>query len=328
MSDMTPATMRVVEYDRHGGPEVLTVRTAPVPRPGPGEVLVRVAAASASRGEDLVRTGALNPLRGRTLPARVGTDLAGTVAAVTEGVGFRVGQRVWGLMPHSAFGAMAGFVAVPGDQLARIPDGLDLVDAAAAPAVGTTAAHALRDLAKLTTGERLLVRGASGGVGSVAVQLGHAWGAHVTALAGAANLRWVRDLGADVVLDHRRTAPDDLRDLAPFDVVLDLVGTELDTLYDLLSPGGRLVPLGVDPADPLGSLRDNAATAEHHPGRAFPFSNDARTGELTALATLVETGALRVLVHERFTLDDVAEAYRRVEAGGVRGKIVVMVDPH
>ncbi|WP_238589082.1 zinc-binding dehydrogenase [Pseudonocardia sp. HH130629-09] len=136
----------------------------------------------------------------------------------------------------------------------------------------------------------------------------------------------MQGLGADVVLDYRATDVGDLRALPPFDVVVDLVGTEPAALYDLLGPGGRLVPLGVDAADPLGGLRATADLAERHPGRVLPFSNDARSDELGAFAELVEKGVVRVPVQARFALDDVAAAYRRVEAGGIRGKVVVVVD--
>jgi NADPH:quinone reductase-like Zn-dependent oxidoreductase len=149
------------------------------------------------------------------------------------------------------FGSAAEFVAVPPHRLALAPNGLDAVQAAALPAVGTTAITALRDKAGLAAGDRLLVRGASGGVGSAVVQLGRAYGAHVTALAGAGNLDFVRGLGADEAFDYATTKA---ADLGGFDVVLDTVGTELRAYRRLLAPGGRMVVITFDADNPVASL--------------------------------------------------------------------------
>lgn len=200
--------MRAARYDRYGPPDVLHEAMVEKPTAGPGDVLVRVHGASiGSGGEVMVRAGKFALITGRRFPQGLGVDFAGEVVSVGSAVtGTAPGDRVWGLLPHRAFGAIAEFVAVPAARVAPAPRGLDLVEAAALPAVGTTVIRALKVEAALRTGERLLVRGASGGVGSVAVQLGKALGAHVTGLAGARNLDWVRGLGADEVADYARTA--------------------------------------------------------------------------------------------------------------------------
>lgn len=178
-------------------------------------------------------------------PRGTGGDFAGRVTAVGSGVhAWHAGDAVWGLMPHFAFGAIADYVTVPEQRLARAPKNLGLLEAAALPVSGTTAMTALTDKAHLAHGERLLVRGATGGVGSIAVQLGKALGAHVTALAGARNLDWVKELGADAALDYRTTRPEDL---GRFDVIVDVVGTDLGAYRARLTRRGRMIALAFDP---------------------------------------------------------------------------------
>ncbi|MEV6871606.1 zinc-binding dehydrogenase [Amycolatopsis sp. NPDC051128] len=166
--------------------------------------------------------------------------------------------------------------------------------------------------------------GGSGGVGSIAVQLGHAWGAHVTALAGAASLEWVRRLGADEALDHRRHDLSELRRSEGFDVVLDLVGTQLSAVRSLLRRRGRLVPLAMDPARPVRSMLGIQARGQFDK-QVLPFSNDPQPGELDEVVKLVEAGTIRPLVDERFRLDRVVDAYRRIVNGGVHGKLVLVM---
>ncbi|MGW2223292.1 alcohol dehydrogenase catalytic domain-containing protein, partial [Nonomuraea sp. NPDC001684] len=149
--------MRAVQYTRFGPPEVLRVDDVPAPRPGPGEVLVEVRAASVDAGELAFRAGRLRGIARARFPRGLGGDFTGRVAALGPGVpAWSVGEEVWGLMPHFAFGAIADYVAVPEQRLARAPENLSLLDAAALPSSGTTALTALTDKAGLTSGERLL----------------------------------------------------------------------------------------------------------------------------------------------------------------------------
>lgn len=196
--------MRAALYDRYGPPEVLYEGRVPVPVRKPGEVLVRVHAASVNGGELHGRAGKVRLVTGRRFPQRTGLDLVGEVAEVDPTVtGLRAGDRVWGLLGRT-FGSAAEYVSVRPRQIAYAPGNVTPTEAVSLLAGGTTSLTALRDKAGLRAGERLLVRGASGGVGSVAVQLGKALGAHVTGLASAKNLDFVRDLGADEALDTER----------------------------------------------------------------------------------------------------------------------------
>ncbi|UCM86871.1 NAD(P)-dependent alcohol dehydrogenase [Streptomyces marincola] len=313
--------MRAVQYDRFGPPEVLRVDEVPVPRPGRGEVLVEVRAASVDAGEIAFRSGRLRRVSRAGFPRRTGGDFTGRVSAVGPGVRtWRAGDAVWGLMPHFAFGSMADYVSVPQERLARAPENLSLLEAAALPVSGTTALTALTDKARLASGERLLVRGATGGVGSIAVQLGKAIGAHVTALASAGNLAWVTALGADEARDYRTTRPEDLE---RFDVILDVVGTDLRAYRARLTRRGRMVALAFDPDRLLTSILASGARAAVAPRRFKLFSNNPSADRIAELTRLAEAGSVRPVVDSVFPATGVAEAHRRLEAGGVRGKYLI-----
>ncbi|GGS67859.1 NAD(P)-dependent alcohol dehydrogenase [Streptomyces griseoviridis] len=320
---MNDRMMKAVLYDRYGGPEVLYTARVPRPEPAPGEVLVKVSAFSVNGGELAVRSGRLRLLSGRSFPQRVGLDFTGEVAVPgAGGTRFTAGDRVWGVLGRtSGFGSAAEYVAVPAERVGRLPEGLDPVAAAALP-VATTAVTALRDKAGLRPGERLLVRGAAGGVGNAAVQLGRAYGAEVTALARAANLDFVRGLGAHEAVDHRAVRP---AELGRFDVVLDTAGTDLRAFRRLLRPGGRMVTIAFDLRRPVTSLGYLAASAVHGPGRVRFFSGDPTRTHLDDLARQVAEGRLRPAVDTVFPLEETAAAHRALEAGGVRGKYVVRV---
>ncbi|MFH8756329.1 NAD(P)-dependent alcohol dehydrogenase [Streptomyces atroolivaceus] len=313
--------MRAALYDRYGPPEVLYVGKVPVPALQQGQVLVRVHAASVNGGELHGRAGRVRLVTGRTFPQRTGLDFAGEVAEVDPAItGLRPGDRVWGVLPRT-FGSAAEYVAVRPRNLSYAPENIGLVEAASLP-VGTTAITALRAKARLKAGERLLVRGAAGGVGSIAVQLGKALGAHVTALAGSKNLGFVRDLGADEAHSYATTGPSDL---GRFDVIMDTVGTEHRAFRRLLAPGGRMVSIAFDLDHMAASLGYLLASTVHGPGRVRFFSGNPQHDLLAELAGHVESGAVRPVVDTVHPLSGIADAHRALEAGGVRGKHVIQV---
>jgi NADPH:quinone reductase-like Zn-dependent oxidoreductase len=276
-------------------------------------------------GELHVRAGKIRLLTGtidRGFPKPMGIDFTGEVAATGPDVStYSPGDRVWGLLPRR-FGAAAEFVAVDARQLAPAPATVDLVQAAALPAAGTTAITALRDKAHLQPGERLLVRGASGGVGSVAVQLGRVYGAHVTALANPKHHEALQDLGAHEVLDYRTTTP---ADLPRFDVVLDTVGTEFPAYRDRLTRSGRMVAISFDTDHPVTSLAYLLGSSVFIRRKIHFFSGNPKSALLAELSRLTDNGAIRPVVDTVYPLSKIAEAHQALETRSVRGKLVIQI---
>ncbi|HEU5171446.1 MAG TPA: NAD(P)-dependent alcohol dehydrogenase, partial [Gemmatimonadales bacterium] len=318
-------TMRAVQYDRYGGPEVLEVRTVPVPSPKRGEVLVRVHASGLNPKDAMVRSGGLQPLSGRTFPRGTGFDFAGEVAEPGEGVtDLARGQRVWGFLDGFMGGAAAEYVAAPREWLAPMPDRLDWVEGGAMPLVGSTALQALRDVARIGPGERLLIRGASGGVGSAAIQIGKAFGVHVTAIASGAGVEHCRALGADEVVDYRQTDPTSLRE--KFDVFLDCVGgSPIRAWWRLLARGGRWV--AVPPSVPVYALAPVSRVVTPFLGwRRFGFVVvKPRRADLEEIGRLVERALLRMPVTATYRLEEIRAAHAVVGERHGMGKRVVVV---
>ncbi|MBV1942165.1 NADP-dependent oxidoreductase [Streptomyces sp. BV286] len=314
--------MKAVQITGFGRADVLRVNDVERPAPGAGEVLVSVEASSVNGHDVIVRSGELKMVSGRRFPIGVGLDFAGVVAGTGAGVeGYRVGDRVWGMVHprrrHSVAGA-AEYVVVSTERVAHAPADLSSVEAAALVVAGSTALIALRDSVHLADGERVLVRGAAGGVGTAAVQLAHAMGGHVTALARDRHAELLTDLGADEVLDYRSTVSEQI---GPFDVIVDTVGTELHCYRSRLGKGGRMVTVGLSPS----ALAAIAASSVHGTRRIRTFSANPETPLLRDLAGHVTSGALRPVIDSVYPLADIAAAHQAFECGGVVGKHVVTV---
>lgn len=317
-------TMQAVEYDAYGPPEVVHLATVPRPEPQPGEALVRVTASSVNPIDNTVRAGKLRIRTGTVFPKRVGIDFAGVIEQVPDGTPeLSVGDRVFGVMPLTVErgvgqGSAAAYVTLPADKLARSPKTLDEVGTAAISSVGAVALITLIEKAALRPGERLLVRGAAGGVGSMLVQVGVMLGAHVTALASAKDLDAVRALGAAEVFDYRSTRPADLR---PFDVIVDMVGTQLGRWRRRQTPRGRMFDLGVAGLGTLVSIALSRVFGAH---RVQFFSAQPTGATMRELARHVDDGAIRPVVHSTYPLSDIAAAQRSLESGGGSGKRVLV----
>ncbi|MEE1804288.1 NADP-dependent oxidoreductase [Streptomyces sp. NPDC101062] len=314
--------MKAAQITSYGTADVLRVNDVDRPAPGPGEVLVSVEASSVNGHDVIVRAGGLKMVSGRRFPIGVGLDFAGTVVATGADVaGHRAGGRVWGMVHprqrHITAGA-AEYVVVAADRIAHAPEGVSPVEAASLVVAGSTALIALRDSVHLASGERVLVRGAAGGVGTAAVQLAHALGCHVTALARDRHAPVLTGLGADEVLDHRSTTSDRI---GPFDVIVDTVGSELNCYRSRLAQGGRMVTVALS-APALAAI---AASSVYGPRRIRTFSANPDTAVLRDVAGQVRSGALRPVVDGVYPLADIAAAHEAFERGGVVGKQVLAV---
>jgi NADPH:quinone reductase-like Zn-dependent oxidoreductase/uncharacterized protein YbjT (DUF2867 family) len=299
------ATMRAARVHAYGGPEVIRYEQAPVPTPGPGELLIHVAATSFNPSETALRSGLLPVLLPATLPYTLGWDVAGTVAAVGPGVGrWAPGDRVIGRL--DAGGAAAEYVVAPADVLAAAPATVSLPGAAAIPVAALTAWQALFEHAKVTAGQRVLVNGAGGGVGGFTVQLAKHAGATVIATASARSVAAVRALGADQIVDYTsEPLPGEV------DAVINLAGISLDAAAELASlvrPGGVAVSI----ATPLPS-----SAATHFVTRNDPL-------QLAQIVALVDAGELTVDIAELHPLADLASIHHRSETGQIRGKIILI----
>lgn len=316
-------SMRVAVYDSYGPPEVLYTSTAPRPTPGPEQVLVRVFATTVNGGELVGRQGRLKLVTGTKFPRQIGIDFGGEIVALGSQVtGFSVGDCVWGAVDErGAAGAAAEYVVADVDKISRAPANLTLIEASTLLSGGNTALGALRDKVSLTSGERVLIRGAAGGVGSVAVQVAKMLGAHVTALTSPSTFDFVLGLGADKAVDYH-TLP---RELGEFDVVFDTRGTQLREFRRLLARGGRMVTIAFDIDRPVRSLGYILLSGVHASRRVRLFLGHPEGALFAFLAQATEAETLRPVVDTVFPLDRIADAHARLESGGVRGKVVIDV---
>lgn len=322
--------MKAVVQRHYGGTDQLEVTEVEAPRPGPDEVLVRVRAAAVDRGTWHLMTGLPlvgRPFLGVTRPrtAVIGRDLAGVVEAVGEGVtSFRPGDEVIG----TAAGSCAELALVPTKRLARKPSGLTFEEAAALPVSGLTALQAVRDAGRVGPGQQVLVIGASGGVGTYAVQIAAAYGAEVTGVCSGSKSDLVRGLGAARVIDYTREEID--HDGRRYDVVLDIAGNRpLRLLRRVLTDTGTLVIVGGEGGGRwFGGLQRQLGALAWSPflrQRLTSILNRENGADLEVLADLVEAGSVRPAIDRSFALEEAAEALGQLEAGQVRGKVTLTV---
>jgi len=323
--------VHVAAVTRPGTPAELGIREVPEPVPGADDLMVDVAAAGVNRADLLQAAGHYPPPAGA--PEWPGLEVSGTVREVGAGVaGWRVGDRLAALLPG---GGYAERVAVPAVLALKVPDRLALVDAAALPEALATLCSTFA-AARLAPGERLLVRGGSGGIGTVAVQLGRALGARVLATAGGpARCARVRGLGADLVVDHREpglaAAVREATGGAGVDVVLDVLGAGgLAENLDVLADDGRLAVIGLQKGRrgeiDLGLLLAKRITVVAATLRGRPLAQQAAImAEVRERAwPLVAAGEVRPVVDSRLPLSQATEAHRRLSAGEVFGKLVLL----
>ncbi|WP_322937361.1 NAD(P)H-quinone oxidoreductase [Nocardioides bizhenqiangii] len=323
--------MRAVTVAEPGGPEVLTISELPDPEPGPGEVLIDVAATAVNRADLLQRQGFYPPPPGAS--DVIGLECSGTIAGIGEGVtGWDVGAPVCALL---AGGGYAGRVAVPAGQVMPVPDGVDLVTAAALPEVACTVWSNVFMIAGLQPGDAFLVHGGAGGIGTMAIQLASTLGARVLATAGSAEkLELCRSLGAEVAINYR---DEDFVDVVRrhtdghgADVVLDNMGAKyLARNVSVLADEGRLVVIGlqggVKAELDLGQLLSKRGAVIATALRSRPVDGKAAicASVVEHVWPLVADGKVKPIVHQALPLDQAADAHRLVEAGGHSGKVLM-----
>ncbi|GII84493.1 NADPH:quinone reductase [Sphaerisporangium siamense] len=308
--------MRAITQTSFGDPSVLDLVEVDRPRPGPGQVLIKVGAVGVNPADVAVRAG-WYPVLGEP-PFTLGWDVAGVIELVGSGVSaFEPGEEVFGLLAFPGAGdTYAEYVLASVNEIARKPTGLTVERAAGLPLAGLTAWQALVGIGHVGAGDRVLVHRAAGGVGHLAVQIAKARGAYVIGTAGEANHAWLRELGADELIDY--TATDFVTATAPVDTVFDLVGGEYGARSAAaLKPGGLLI----------GALGNNLGITPEEAGRRGVrlevVSVRPSAADLGQLSALVDAGRLTVHIDQTLPLTEAAKAHDLIATGHTRGKIVL-----
>lgn len=317
--------MKAFVRDRYGSPDVLRLADVPEPTVNPEQALVRVQAWSINAHDWHMIQGKpylarLSEGLRRPKTPGVGLDFAGTIEVVGAGVDHvRVGDRVFG----SRYGAFAELVA--GKNVVPIPDGVSFEAAATVPTAGMTALQAVRDHGDLRPGERVVVLGAGGGVGTLAVQIGRALGGEVTAVTRTDSVERLRSVGATHVIDH--ATEDVTRRPDRYDLVVDVAGTHsLRALRRILTPGGRVVVVAPAPGNwvaPVMRMLAPAISRRFGDGRVRGFIAEARRGDLVELGQMLADGSLRPTIDRTYPFERLPDAIRHVEVGRAQGKVVV-----
>jgi NADPH:quinone reductase-like Zn-dependent oxidoreductase len=304
--------MKAVRIYRFGGPEVLQVDEVPDLKATDGKLLIRVSAASVNPVDYKIRNGGYPKVTEKDLPVTLGRDVAGVIDGA--GGGFAAGDEVYAHLDW-ADGGYADYALCAPEGVAARPSTLSRVEAAAVPLAATTAWQGLFDHGGLKAGERVLIHGASGGVGAFAVQFARIVGAEVIATASASQIERVRSLGAGQVIDHKAQKFEDV--VHDVDLVFDLIGKDTQNRsFRTLKPGGRLISTVQDP-DP--------AKAEVAGVTAKRYMATPNAGQLANFAKLIDTGQVQVTVAKVFDLDEAVDAHRCLEEDDPHGKVVLKV---
>lgn len=315
--------MQAAYFEKYGPAEVLRYGEQPTPTPKANQILVRVRASSVNPVDWKIRQGDLKFVTGFKFPKIPGRDVAGEVAAVGANVTrFAPGDRVYGMPNDGVGGANAQYALLAESVAAFIPEKLSFEEAGAIPLAALTALQALRDQAQLLSGDRVLVNGASGGVGSMAVQIAKALGAgEVTGVCGPDNQDLVRSLGADRVLNHREH--DFTKDLSRYDIILDAAAkSSFVASKEALRRNGRYVTTTPDP----GAILAGTAAAVFSTKTQHAFMAKESGSDLAVVSAWLQAGTIRPVIDRTFPLQQLAEAHRYNEQGHAAGKIVLTVE--
>lgn len=318
--------MKAITYAEYGSPDVLTLQEVATPTPATNEVVIQVHAASVNHGDRYTLRGEPFLLRlttGLRKPktGKLGADVAGRVVAVGQNVThFEVGDEVYGDLSNCGWGAFAEYAVAPEHALAPKPATISFAEAAAVPLTGVTALQGLRDKGHIQAGQQVLINGASGGVGSFAVQIARALGAEVTGVCSTGDVEMVHRLGATHVLDY--TQEDYTRNGRQYDLILDMVANyPAGKVKQALKPGGRYVTTAFSPgAMILGPWIK--LTERKHMTSMMATPNRA---DLLWINEYLDAGTVAPVIDRCFPLSEVADALRYLEGGKARGKVVIVV---
>jgi NADPH:quinone reductase-like Zn-dependent oxidoreductase len=324
-ANMAERFMTRMVYSRYGGPEVLEPITVTVPSPRKGQVLIRMVSTSVNGGDVQARAG---KARIRTAfppkwPKQLGMDVVGVVEqAGPEVSDVQVGDLVWGVTIGD--GSYAEYIVMDAKDVARVPRGLDRVEAGALPVAATTALLALIDKGHIKPEQRVLIRGV-GGVGLTAVQVAHARGAHVSALVSSALSNAVLEQGADIVYDYRDVTADS-DELGTFDLIFDTAGSGLEPFRRRLADDGTMMTITADFTHPIRSIGTIAASARFGGKRTRFITGIPHTEQMNHVADAYEHGAIHPVVDSVFALKDAAQAHARAQQHGVLGKVLLTME--
>ena len=333
--------MKAFAIDRYQGP--LTLREFPDPTPGPGEVVVEIAAASVNPIDWKLREGEFKAILPARMPLILGNDLAGTVVAVGSNARrFKVGDQIFAHPDNGRIGTFAERIAIAEADLALKPAGLSMTEAAALPLVALTAWQVLVERGQVKPGQKVLIHAGSGGVGTIAIQLAKHLGASVATTVGTDNVDLTRNLGADVIIDYRKE--DVTERLRGYDLVLNSLGPDvLEKSLAVLKPGGKLISIS-GPPDPAFAREIGASWIVRQALRALSWKIRRRArkhgvdysflfmradgAQLAEIAKLVDAGSIRPVIDSVFDFAETPTAMARVESGRARGKVVIQVAEH
>lgn len=311
--------MRAIVYDDYGTADVLELAERPIPERHPGQVLIKVEATSVNPIDYRLRGGEMKGLLPGGFPRVPGYDVAGTIAECDPGNSFRVGDRVMAFIDATRGGACAEFAVCAVDVTAPIPESMSFEQAAAIPLAGTTALQSLRDHGGIKQGQQVLINGASGGVGAFAVQIAKSYNCHVDAVASGANRDFCLSLGADHFYDYEQT--DFTESDERWDLIFDAAGKSgyFDS-RSVLNEGGVYVSTEPSVSGMLMTIFTWPLSKSGKVMLAKPCADDLRE-----LIRLFEAGKLSVTIDRTFSLEQTADAHRRVEEGVDRGKVVIVI---
>lgn len=314
--------MKAVVFNTFGGADVLEVVDLPTPEPAADEVLVRIHAASVNPKDIFIRKGYFKPFTGDAFPMQTGFDFSGEVAALgSQAQGVREGEPVFGMLDGWAGATCAQYIAVKAHQLGPKPGNLSHEEAAALPLVSLTALQGLRDEGNIKTGAQVCINGASGGVGSMAVQIAKRFDATVTAISSAENHSLLKDLGATICIDYHQT--DITGSRQQFDLFFDVFGNRLfETVEPILSPTGTWVSTVLRPEVGAAVERTRESTGK----RARLVIVRADSGDLAIVRQWAEAGLIKPVIHDSFPMTRIAAAHRQQETKHTRGKLVVTIE--